>query len=105
MLQIIKITLNDDSVASKNIEVMFCDTLQDCKKMILKDLNNNFEEHWQSLNEAMADLENDMAYCSCVNATFVWQDNGKGCSYIIGNVDINNKNVFSAFNALLVNII
>jgi len=101
MLQIIKITLNDNSIVSKNIEVMFCDTLQGCKKMILKDLNNDFEEDWQSLNEAMADLENDMTHCSSDNNTFVWEDNGKGCSYIIGNIDINNENNFKHFNLLV----
>ena len=101
MLQIIKFTLNDDSVASKSIEVMFCNTLQECKKMILKELNNDFEEDWQSLNDAIVDLENDMAYCSCDNATFVWEDNGKGCSYIIGNIDINNENEFQHFNVFV----
>ncbi len=101
MLQIIKITLNDDSVASKSIKAMFCNTLQDCKKMILKDLNNDFEEDWQSLNEANVDLENDMTYCSYDKDTFVWEDNGKGCSYIIGNIDINSKNEFQHFKVFV----
>ena len=101
MLQIIKITLNDDSVASMNMEVMFCNTLEGCKKMILKELNNDFEEDWQSLNEAIVDLENAMTYCSYDNDIFVWEDNGKGRSYIIGNIDINSKNEFQHFKALV----
>ena len=102
MLQIIKITLNDDSFASKSIEVMFCNTLQECEKMILKELNNDFEKDWQSLNDAIADLENDVDYCSYDETTFVWEDNGKGCSYIIGNIDIfSRKNEFQHFNVLI----
>lgn len=96
MLEIIKITTNDDSFASENVDVMFCGSIEECEEKILSDLNNEFEECWGSLKDVVSDLENDLLHCSYYNNVFEWHDNGKGVVYIIGSVDI--KSVFQHFN-------
>lgn len=97
MIQIIKIFNQDNAVASKAVEVMFCSSFEEARQCILNDICVGFGEEWDSLESAANDLESDLSYCSYEDDSFVWSDNGQGVEYMIGEVDMNKKE-FQCFN-------
>ena len=100
MIEVIKITFNDDAVSSKSIEVMFCSSSKEAKQNILNDINNDFDEKWDTLEDAESALVDDLFFCEYDGSVFEWHDNGKGVCYTIGDVEVQKKG-FSHFDAII----
>ena len=91
MIAIIRITYNDDGIASKSASLALVPSIEDAKEIILNELCRDFNSKWDSLQEAAKDLDNDLYDCHYDGSTFSWYDNGKGVTYIFSNFDTNKK--------------
>ncbi len=96
MVLIIKITKVDDSYDSKNIDVMVSSSMDAAKELVLKEINKEFDENWASLDKAAEILAEDLTDADWdeVARTFMWSDNGKGETFIIGKLnerEVNTK--------------
>ena len=100
MIEIIKLVHNDDSSGSTNVEAMVCSSIQSAEEIILEAVNKEFSAKWKSLKDAAFELGDDLTYCiwDKENKSFAWYDNGKGETYIIG--DINTKEVDTTFQII-----
>ena len=100
MIQIIRLTYNDDNVGSTDVDVMVCSSKGCAKEIILNKMNENFNGKWTNLREAANELDNDIEGCffSENENTFTWHDNGNGEKYNI--VDINQKEVNTKFQSI-----
>jgi hypothetical protein len=85
MIQIIRLTYHDDKDGSTSLAVKMCGSLENAKKVILTNVNTDFDGEWKSLNEAATELSNDLICCVWDenSKTFHWYDDGKGETYII----------------------
>ena len=94
MIQIIRLTYNDDNVGSTDVDVMVCSSKGCAKEIILNKMNENFNGKWTNLREAANELDNDIEGCffSENENTFTWHDNGKGETYLIGSINIREVN-------------
>lgn len=93
MIQIIRLTYNDDKDASTNIDVMACSSKDCAKEIILNEINDEFDGKWKSLKDAAAELNNDLEHGHWdEDNTFSWFDNGKGETYIVGSVETHDLN-------------
>lgn len=94
MTQIIKLTYNDDKDGSTSIEVMVCSSVDAAKEIIRAEICNGFDGVWNTLEEASQELSDELTCCVWDedSKTFHWYDDGKGCTYIIGEVWIMNVN-------------
>lgn len=104
MIQIIRLRYHDDSNGSTSIDVMVCASKDCAKEIILNEINKGFEESFQSLNGAATELNNDLTSCTwdAEDETFSWYDNGKGETYIIGDVNVNEVNTkFQIFGEIV----
>lgn len=96
MVLVIKITKVDDSYDSKNIDVMVSSSMDAAKELVLKEINKEFDENWASLDKAAEILAEDLTDAGWDEAarTFMWSDNGKGETFIIGKLnerEVNTK--------------
>ena len=89
MIQIIKLTYNDDSYGTTDVEVMVCSSFDAAKEVILNVLNKDFEGSWKSLDEVAEELSEELTSASWdeEEKAFHWYEDGKGESYIIGRVN------------------
>ena len=94
MVQLTRITFNDDNYSSTDIDVMVCSSIPYAKEFILEGINKSFEGKWKSLEEAAKELGNDLSFCHWDEneKSFIWLDNGKGEKYIIANINIREVN-------------
>jgi hypothetical protein len=92
MIQIIKISYNDDKDASTSIQVMVCSSIPCAKEVILNELNKDFEGKWKSLKEAALALNKELEHCVWFedDRELTWMDNGKGVDYHIARININD---------------
>ena len=91
MIQIIKVTYNDDSDGSMDMGVMVCSSVEKAEKIILNNLNAEFLATWKSLFAAANELNMELTNCIWDDdeKLFLWYDNGKGNTYKIVNIDEN----------------
>ena len=91
MVEIIKINNFDDAVESKTMSIKVCSSVEKAEETILSEINDDFDGNWNSLKDASDELSEDIS--SCVwdekNHAFCWEDNGKGCIFIICEIDTN----------------
>ena len=89
MIQIIKITYHDDSNASKSIDIRVCTSVENAKEAILYRINKKFDGDWSTLKSAATELNDNLSDCSWDedDKVFSWYDNGKGETYIIGEIE------------------
>lgn len=89
MIQIVRITFNDDKDASTSVDVMVCSSIDAAKEIILGEINKGFDGKWKSLPEAAKELNKDLTNCTWNEdeKDFMWFDNGKGENYMIGRIN------------------
>ena len=89
MIQIIKISYNDDKDASTSIQVMVCSSIPCAKEVILNELNKEFDGDWKSLKEAALALNKELEHCVWFedDRELTWMDNGKGADYHIARIN------------------
>lgn len=88
MIQIVKLTYNDDNLGSIDAEVMPCASINTAKEIVLNEVNKIFEYNFKSLVEAVKKLSSDIdASWDEESKTFSWADNGKGETYIICKIN------------------
>ena len=88
MVQIVRLTYNDDSYGSVDIDIMLCSSKDCAKEIILNEINKGFNEKWKSLDDAANELDKELYKCTFEDDTFSWFDNGKGESYTIGSLNL-----------------
>ena len=95
MILIIRFTYKDDNVGSTDVDAMICHSKDIAKEIILNDINKSFDGKWKNLREAANELDNDIESCffSEDENTFTWHDNGKGETYLIGEVYTKFQNI------------
>jgi hypothetical protein len=94
MIQIIKITYNDDKDASTSIQVMVCSSILAAQGVILDEINKGFDGKWASLEEAAKALNKELEHCVWFekDRELTWMDNGKGADYHIARINIREVN-------------
>jgi len=92
MAQIIRLTYNDDSDGSIDIDIMLCSSKDCAKEIILDEINKGFNKEWKSLDDAANELDKELYGCTFEDDTFSWSDNGKGETYIIANLNLSEVN-------------
>lgn len=85
MIQIIRLIYHDDNDGSTSLAIKMCGSLENAKKVILANVNTDFDGEWESLNEAATELSKDLVCCvwDKDSKTFHWYDDGEGETYII----------------------
>ena len=87
MVQVIRIsTVDGVGVDLHGLSVAVCPSIEDAKKTILKDINENFDGKWGSLKEACDELQESIK-CHWDEFNFAWGDGGKGATYTICEVE------------------
>ena len=89
MIQIVRLTYNDDKDASVVLDIKICSSIDNAKKSILFNLCVDFDGEWNSLESAAKELCDDLSECSWDedSKVFHWMDNGKGERYIICEIE------------------
>ena len=96
MIQLVAITYNDDTYASKDIDVMVCSSIDTAKETILNNINKKFDGEWDSLESAANELTMDLENAIWIEneKKFAWHDNGKGEEYMIAEIEIMGNDNF-----------
>ena len=94
MVLLVKFAYVDDSDSTIFTDVMICSSKDCAKEIILDIINKDFNGKWKNLREASNELDNDIEGCffSENENTFTWHDNGKGETYLIGDVNVREVN-------------
>ena len=94
MIQIIRITFNDDKDASMSIDVMVCSAIDAAKEIILGEINKGFDGNWKTLSDAASELCEEIYHCEYdeKNMSFSWEDNCKGETYKICRINMREVN-------------
>ena len=88
---IYKETFNDDKDASITQSIKVCSSIKEAKKIVLDEVNKDFEDEWGCLEDVTKDLLNDDIHSHCDNNVFMWDDNGKGNIYRFVEIDTESK--------------
>ena len=96
MVLLVKVTYNDDSDGSTNLDVMVCENAIRAEIRLEKIIQNEFDLNDKSLREIAEELNEEFVHCSWDNEskTFSWYDNGKGETFVIADVNEFKKDLF-----------
>ena len=88
---IYKETFNDDKDASITKSIKVCSSIKEAKKIVLDEVNKDFEDKWGCLEDVTKDLLIGGIHSYCDDNVFMWDDNGKGNVYRFVEIDTASK--------------
>lgn len=88
---IFKETFHDDSDGSITKSIKVCSSIEEAKKIVLEEVNKDFEDEWGCLEDVTKDLLIGNVHSYCDNDVFMWDDNGKGNVYRFVEIDTESK--------------
>lgn len=88
---IFKQTFNDDNNGSITKSIKFCSSIKKAKKIVLEEVNKDFEDKWGCLEDVTEDLLVGGINSHCDDNAFMWDDNGKGNVYRFVEIDTESE--------------